>query len=177
MKTIKTSGAKIILLSKLRAGPLSSGEIMKHLDSMNYSVSRVRVHTIIKELKAHSLIAVKDGVADIANKGNSKCKRTVMFVALTRLGCDIVTAYLGSDIGKSIDSLKERAAATITDADKEIFREKVFELESSLAKEIREVANQEHETKQGELICSYEKQQLIALENCCIESRKWLDKC
>lgn len=178
MKNLNVSGAKVILLSKLRLTPLSSSGMMQHLDSVGFSVSRMRVHKIIKDFESAGMATVAKEKIDTNNKAkNKKSKREAMVLTITKFGKECLSAYLDTEIGNSIDAIKERVAATITDEDKATLRSKIFDLESSLSSSISDIVNADYETEQCKLLAMHDKHQLIALENCCIESRKWLDKC
>lgn len=174
MSKIKINGAKVILLSKLRVGEMSSADMMEHLSNVKYEVTRVRVHKIINELRDSGFITVSKSDREVVRKASSKVNTPVMIVKITKSGCDVISAYLDTEIGTSINDIKERVAATIIDEDKAKLEVNIKNLQIALDQEIRDNMPGDNLHGQSLVICEFGKQQLIAVEKCCIETLKWL---
>lgn len=175
MNKVSINGAKVIILSKLRASKMYSSEMIEYLNCVNYQVSRTRVHAIIKELKAAGYVTIDHVDLEPEQKTNTRGQSRVMVCKITKAGCDVITAYLDTEIGASIGDIKERVAATITEEDKLKTVGNVKLLMANLSGLVNEIVKQESDSEQGNVINELEKQQLIAIEKCCIEVLKWVN--
>lgn len=174
MKNDKLNGAKAIILSKLRFGSMSSTEMMSYLSSVGAKVTRVRVHKIIRDFEKHGFVSVSDETRNIDIKSKSTSKRSVMIVKITKQGCDYVSVYLNSKIEPTFDAIKERITSTISDNDKATLKSNMLDLEVDINDLIKQNVNEQHDNALNETLAMFDKKRLVALEECCIETRKWL---
>lgn len=176
---MQAKGAKIVLLSMLRNESLTSTEMFQHLNSVGYDISRTRLHRIMTDLNKDDAVTISKENRETRGGRSSSAMKNVMVVSINSKGIDHVMTYLNSEIGHTIDDLKERVAATITTEDRKLLRDKLFTLESSVDKAIRESIRKEDDIEDRKLILlnSCDTRLLQALESSCIEARKWLNEC
>lgn len=176
---MQATGAKIVLLSMLRAGPMTSTEMMDRLTNIGLGVSRIRVHKIISDLKKANAVSVENEARQTKGGRSSSAMKSVMVITVSQFGIDQVMTYLNSEIGHTIEDLKERVAATITDEDKALLVGNLFTLESSVDKAIRDSIAKEDELEcsKRKFINSLDTVELQCLETACINARRWLDVC
>ncbi|AUR95298.1 winged helix-turn-helix DNA-binding domain protein [Vibrio phage 1.205.O._10N.222.51.A7] len=176
---MQARGAKIVLLSMLRAEPLTSTEMFNSLLDIGYDISRIRVHKIITDLDKAGAVDVSKENRKTKGGRSSNAMKNVMVVSINQKGIDHVMTYLNSEIGNTIEDLKERIAATITEEDKKLLLANLFTLESSVDKAIRASIHKEDEIEGGKriLLNTCDTRLLQSLENSCIEVRKWVSQC
>lgn len=176
---MQATGAKIVLLSMLRAGPMTSTEMFESLAGIGLGVSRIRVHKIISDLEKASAVSIEKEDRKTKGGRSTGAIKSVMVITVNQFGIDQVMTYLNSEICHTVEDLKERIAATITEEDKALFRANLFTLESSVDKAIRESIAREDdfECEKRKLVNSFDTADLQSLETACINARKWLDIC